>query len=157
TRVVFSWDISPSWQVESDRNKTSEVEVQFIAETAQRTRVELEHRNLERHGDGWEGVRAGVSGDDGWPLYLRRYAGLLGGGGRTPGAGRAPRGGCVGGRPHARPGFVRGGLAQGAARRARGGAARAKGGGRPPLGDETRNAGGWAFPGPRKEKPGGFS
>src|SRR5262249_50367933 len=77
TRVVFSWDISPSWQVESDLNKTSEVEVQFIAETAQRTRVELEHRNLERHGDGWEGVRAGVAGDDGWPLYLRRYAGLL--------------------------------------------------------------------------------
>jgi uncharacterized protein YndB with AHSA1/START domain len=73
-RVVFSWDISPQWQVESDPLKTSEVEVRFIAETAERTRVELEHRNLERHGDGWEGVRAGVAGDDGWPLYLRRFA-----------------------------------------------------------------------------------
>ncbi len=78
TRVVFSWDISPHWQIETDLDKTSEVEVRFIAETAQRTRVELEHRNLERHGDGWEGVRAGVAGDDGWPLYLRRYADLLG-------------------------------------------------------------------------------
>jgi uncharacterized protein YndB with AHSA1/START domain len=77
TRVVFSWDISPYWQVEPDLSKTSEVEVRFIAETDQRTRVELEHRNLERHGDGWEGVRAGVAGDDGWPLYLRRYAELL--------------------------------------------------------------------------------
>jgi uncharacterized protein YndB with AHSA1/START domain len=77
TRVVFSWDISPYWQVEPDLNKTSEVEVRFISETDQRTRVELEHRNLERHGDGWEGVRAGVAGDDGWPLYLRRYAELL--------------------------------------------------------------------------------
>jgi uncharacterized protein YndB with AHSA1/START domain len=77
TRVVFSWDISPYWQVEPDLSKTSEVEVRFIAETDQRTRVELEHRNLERHGDGWEGVRAGVVGDDGWPLYLRRYAELL--------------------------------------------------------------------------------
>jgi uncharacterized protein YndB with AHSA1/START domain len=76
-RVVFSWDISPYWQVEPDLNKTSEVEVRFIAETDQRTRVELEHRNLERHGDGWEGVRDGVAGDDGWPLYLRRYAELL--------------------------------------------------------------------------------
>jgi uncharacterized protein YndB with AHSA1/START domain len=77
TRVVFSWDISPYWQVEPDLNKTSEVEVRFITETDQRTRVELEHRNLERHGDGWEGVRDGVAGDDGWPLYLRRYAELL--------------------------------------------------------------------------------
>jgi uncharacterized protein YndB with AHSA1/START domain len=77
TRVVFTWDISPRWQIEADPEKTSEVEVRFIAETPRRTRLELEHRNIERHGDGWEGVRAGVGGDDGWPLYLRRYAGLF--------------------------------------------------------------------------------
>ena len=76
-RVVFSWDISPYWQVEPDLTRTSEVEVRFIAETDRRTRVELEHRNLERHGDGWEGVREGVAGDNGWPLYLRRYGDLL--------------------------------------------------------------------------------
>jgi uncharacterized protein YndB with AHSA1/START domain len=73
-RVVFSWDISPMWQIETDRDRTSEVEVRFIAETPDRTRVELEHRNLDRHGDGWEGMREGVAGDQGWPLYLRRYA-----------------------------------------------------------------------------------
>ena len=77
TRVVFSWDMSPQWQIETDPNRTSEVEVRFIAESAQRTRVELEHRNLERHGDGWEGVRTGVDGDGGWPLYLSRYATLF--------------------------------------------------------------------------------
>ena len=73
-RVVFSWDISPTWQIETNHERTSEVEVRFIAETPQRTRVELEHRHLERHGDGWEGVRDGVSSDGGWPLYLRRFA-----------------------------------------------------------------------------------
>ncbi len=72
-RVVFSWDISPRWQIETDPARTSEVEVRFIAETPERTRVELEHRNLDRHGDSWEHVRAGVEGDGGWPLYLRRY------------------------------------------------------------------------------------
>jgi uncharacterized protein YndB with AHSA1/START domain len=80
-RVVFSWDISPAWQIETDADRTSEVEVRFVAETPRRTRVELEHRNLERHGDGWEGVRAGVDGDQGWPLYLRRFAGLFAEGG----------------------------------------------------------------------------
>jgi uncharacterized protein YndB with AHSA1/START domain len=76
-RVVISWDISPQWQLESDLEKTSEVEVRFIAEAPERTRVQLEHRNLERHGDGWEGVREGVAGEGGWPLYLQRFAELL--------------------------------------------------------------------------------
>ena len=76
-RVLFSWDISPRWQLESELAKTSEVEVRFVAEAPDRTRVELEHRNLERHGEGWEGVREGVAGDEGWPLYLSRFAALL--------------------------------------------------------------------------------
>jgi uncharacterized protein YndB with AHSA1/START domain len=73
-RVVFSWDISPRWQIETDLEKTSEVEVRFVAEGAERTRVELEHRNLERHGPGWEPERDAVGGEDGWPLYLQRFA-----------------------------------------------------------------------------------
>jgi uncharacterized protein YndB with AHSA1/START domain len=76
-RVVFSWDISPHWQIEADTEKTSEVEVRFVSETPERTRVELEHRNLDRHGAGWEGAREGVAADQGWPLYLQRYADLV--------------------------------------------------------------------------------
>ena len=79
-RLVFTWDISPHWQVETDPERASEVEVRFVAETPERTRVELEHRNLDRHGDGWEGLREGVESPGGWPLYLQRYAGLLGAG-----------------------------------------------------------------------------
>ena len=73
-RVLLSWDISPRWQIETDPDRTSEWEVRFIAETPSRTRLELEHRHLERHGQGWEGVREGVDGDQGWPLYLKRFA-----------------------------------------------------------------------------------
>jgi uncharacterized protein YndB with AHSA1/START domain len=76
-RVVFSWDIGPTWQVETEPDNTSEVEVRFIAEDPHRTRVELEHRNLDRHGPGWEAVRDGVAHDQGWPLYLDRYAALF--------------------------------------------------------------------------------
>jgi uncharacterized protein YndB with AHSA1/START domain len=76
-RVVFSWNISPQWQIESDPENASEVEVRFIAETEQRTRLELEHRNIERHGPGWQAVADGVEGDQGWPLYLDRFAALF--------------------------------------------------------------------------------
>ena len=57
--------------------KTSEVEVRFTVEAANRTRVDLEHRNLERHGEGWEDLTDGLGGDAGWPLYLKRFAALL--------------------------------------------------------------------------------
>ena len=79
-RVVFSWDISPQWQLETDAANASEVEVRFVAESPQRTRVELEHRNLDRHGPGWESLRDGVGEDQGWPLYLARYADVVAGG-----------------------------------------------------------------------------
>jgi uncharacterized protein YndB with AHSA1/START domain len=78
SRVLFSWDIGPTWQLEADQSKTSEVEVRFTAESDERTRVDLEHRHLYRHGPGWESVADGVDGDAGWPLYLDRYARLLG-------------------------------------------------------------------------------
>jgi uncharacterized protein YndB with AHSA1/START domain len=77
TRVVLSWNISPNWQLESDPARRSEWEVRFVAEAPERTRVEIEHRNLDRHGEGWQGAREGVGGDEGWPLYLRRYAAVV--------------------------------------------------------------------------------
>ena len=76
-RVAFSWDISPQWQIETDPSNASEVEVRFVSETPERTRVELEHRNLDRHGEGWEGEREAVASEGGWPLYLQRYAELI--------------------------------------------------------------------------------
>jgi uncharacterized protein YndB with AHSA1/START domain len=76
-RVVLTWNISPQWQIETEQSKTSEWEARFLAETPERTRVEIEHRNLDRHGDGWQGVREGVGGDQGWPLYLQRYAAVV--------------------------------------------------------------------------------
>lgn len=77
-RVMFSWDIGPRWEIETNPDNTSEVEVRFVAETPERTRIELEHRNFDRHGPGWEAVRDGVEDDAGWLLYLARYAALFG-------------------------------------------------------------------------------
>ena len=76
-RVVISWDISPEWRIETNLQRTSEVEVRFIAEAPDRTRVELVHRHLDRHGQGWQAGRDGIGAPEGWPLYLKRYADLL--------------------------------------------------------------------------------
>jgi uncharacterized protein YndB with AHSA1/START domain len=73
-RVVFSWDITLTWQIESDPSRASEVEVRFIPESAQRTRVELEHRGIERHGQGWEQMHAAVGSPNGWLIGLERFA-----------------------------------------------------------------------------------
>jgi uncharacterized protein YndB with AHSA1/START domain len=78
-RVIFSWDLSPQFQIESDLERASEVEVRFIEESVDRTRVELEHRNLDRHGPGWQGARDAVGGDAGWPLYLKRFGDVIAG------------------------------------------------------------------------------
>ena len=74
SRVVFSWDIDLEWKIETDRDKTSEVEVRFRAEGPERTRVELEHRNLDRHGAGWERMRDAVVSPGGWGAGLQRFA-----------------------------------------------------------------------------------
>ena len=77
SRVVFTWEISPQWQLEADSKRASEVEVRFVSEDPKRTRVVLEHRNLDNHLEGWEGLREGIAGAQGWPLYLERYSELL--------------------------------------------------------------------------------
>jgi uncharacterized protein YndB with AHSA1/START domain len=76
-RLVISWDISLEWQLETDPDRTSEVEVRFRAEGQERTRVELEHRNIDRHGDGWEQMHGAVGSPDGWDLGLRNLAARL--------------------------------------------------------------------------------
>lgn len=75
-RLVFTWDISPRWQLETDPDRCSEVEVRFLAEGDTRTRVELEHRHLDRHGEGWEGYAAGMASPGAWPLFLSRFEAL---------------------------------------------------------------------------------
>jgi hypothetical protein len=50
------------------------VEVRFIAEAHDRTRVELEHRAIERHGEGWEQMRDAVGSAEGWDKGLRGFA-----------------------------------------------------------------------------------
>lgn len=73
-RVVFSWDITTAWQLETDPEKTSEIEVRFTAEAPDRTLVELEHRNIDRHGEGWEKMREAVGSPGGWLRGLEALA-----------------------------------------------------------------------------------
>jgi uncharacterized protein YndB with AHSA1/START domain len=76
-RVVISWNINLQWQLETDPARTSEVEVRFTAQGPERTLVELEHRNIDRHGEGWESMRGAVGSPGGWPAGLEGFAARL--------------------------------------------------------------------------------
>ncbi|MBV9311707.1 MAG: SRPBCC family protein [Solirubrobacterales bacterium] len=67
-RVMISWDINTSWEIETDPEKTSEVDVTFSERGPNLTHVELEHRALDRHGEGWEAIRDAVGSPGGWNL-----------------------------------------------------------------------------------------
>ena len=77
-RLVLAWQIGADWELETDPARASEVEIRFVAVGPQQTRVELRHRHLERHGEGWEHARAALDGANGWPLYVARFVDLLG-------------------------------------------------------------------------------
>lgn len=76
-RFVFSWDVSTDWKLETDPTKTSEVEVTFTPEGPDRTHVEVEHRNLDRHGKGWEQMRDAVGSEGGWQRGMVAFADRL--------------------------------------------------------------------------------
>jgi DNA-binding transcriptional ArsR family regulator/uncharacterized protein YndB with AHSA1/START domain len=89
TRFVFSWDISLEWQIQPDPDRCSEVHVSFVPISPMSTRVILEHRHLDRHGEGWESMRAAVGSSGGWMNGLVRLAAVAGSAGVAGDAGVA--------------------------------------------------------------------
>jgi uncharacterized protein YndB with AHSA1/START domain len=70
-RLVLAWQIAANWKY--DANLLTEVEVRFIADGADATRVELEHRDIERFGEGAEAMRQAIDSPDGWPGVLQLF------------------------------------------------------------------------------------
>jgi uncharacterized protein YndB with AHSA1/START domain len=71
--VVVSWHLQPDWQYNADPARASEVSLTFFAEGAEATRLELEHRLIERHGESWEKLRQGLDSPGGWTQVLSGY------------------------------------------------------------------------------------
>ncbi len=73
TRLVLAWQVTHEWQYEPDLDKSSEVEIRFTAVEGG-TRIDLEHRHFERHGEGAQTLRDAVGSEGGWGTLLGRYA-----------------------------------------------------------------------------------
>ena len=71
-RVLFAWQIDGQWKY--DPNLVTELEVRFTGDGNGGTRVDLEHRDLDRIGELTEAAHAMIDSDEGWTGLLRRYA-----------------------------------------------------------------------------------
>jgi uncharacterized protein YndB with AHSA1/START domain len=71
-RILLAWQLTPEWKHDPDPAKETAVEVRFDAED-QGTRVSIEHRGFEVHGDAGADMRKAVSADGGWPSLLELY------------------------------------------------------------------------------------
>jgi hypothetical protein len=74
TRFVFAWMLNSEWKADPDPAHWSEVEVRFTSQPDGGTRVDLEHRHFERHGQSAPLVRAGVDSPEGWGGLIALYA-----------------------------------------------------------------------------------
>jgi uncharacterized protein YndB with AHSA1/START domain len=72
SRLVLAWQISGEWAYDADL--WTEVEVSFVAESDDRTRVTLEHRGLDAYGDDAEKMRDMFDGPGAWHATLERFA-----------------------------------------------------------------------------------
>jgi len=72
-RFVFAWQITHEWGYQPDLAQSSEVEIRFTSEGAQ-TRVDLEHRHLERHGAGGAAMRTAIDSPNGWGGLLQLFS-----------------------------------------------------------------------------------
>ena len=77
-RVVLSWHLNGDFEFVADIAKASEVEVRFTAESEGRTKVELQHRHFERHGESGDRLRTEVEKPGGWTYVLGEYGKLVG-------------------------------------------------------------------------------
>jgi len=72
-RLVVAWQITHEWGYQPDLMQSSEVEIRFTAAADGVTRVDLEHRHLERHGAGAASMRTAVDSEGGWGGLLALY------------------------------------------------------------------------------------
>lgn len=71
-RLVLAWQINGQWAF--DESLVTEVELGFTEVEPGRTRVDFEHRNLDRFGPAREGIRAAFESPNGWSGILRLYS-----------------------------------------------------------------------------------
>lgn len=76
-RLVVTWQIGADWKFHVDLVTT--VEVTFVEEAPDRTRVRLEHRDLDRYGPDAEKMRTTFEQPGAWQGTLEAFAGAYGG------------------------------------------------------------------------------
>lgn len=72
SRLVLTWEIGADWQ--HDAQLKTEVEVRFVPEGPETTRVELVHSHLDRYGPRRDQMRDIFDSEQGWTGLLAAFA-----------------------------------------------------------------------------------
>ncbi len=73
-RLVLAWQIGPGREPQPNPMRASTVEILFCSDGPERTRIILEHRDFERHGENAAAYQEAMASEMGWPFILKRFA-----------------------------------------------------------------------------------
>ena len=73
-KMIVRWHISPSHRPEPNPERASEVEIRFIPDGNDGTRIEVEHRDFSKHGTAGGEYASRMGSETGWPFILKKFA-----------------------------------------------------------------------------------
>lgn len=78
-QLTIAWQVSPKSAPDPNPDHASEVRIRFTETGPATTLVEVEHTDIDRHGEGSAQYREELASEYGWPFLINQYAALLNG------------------------------------------------------------------------------
>jgi len=78
-RLTLAWHVGPTSAPDPNPAHASEIRVRISEIEPSTSLVEIEHCDIQRHGEGSAKYREELASEYGWPFLIDQYAAMLGG------------------------------------------------------------------------------